>query len=278
MTQPWDQSDGQHWQRPAAGSDLPEPTLEMPTEQLRPDDGWGSGASAAELPTFSPYEDQPAQQRFDRAQPAQQRFDQAQSHQQPQPHQPAGPQAHDAQQYGRPVPPQYPPQDHPGPSPYGAQQYAGQPYPGGQYAAQCPEQQYHPAQPYPAQQYPGQQYPGQQYPGQGVTQPGYPVAHPVVVNAIGGWPTLPSLQAPYGYEPATGLPYSDKCKVTAGLLQLLLGVFGAGRFYKGDIGIAIAQVVVVLLTLGFGAIWPFVDGIVMLCGRPTDRYGRPLHD
>ena len=32
-----------------------------------------------------------------------------------------------------------------------------------------------------------------------------------------------------------------------------------------------------VLTVGVGVIWPVVDGIVMLAGRPTDREGRPLH-
>lgn len=82
--------------------------------------------------------------------------------------------------------------------------------------------------------------------------------------------------APYGYEPSTGLPYSEKSKVTAGLLQIFLGGFGVGRFYKGDIGIAILQIVVTFCTLGIGGLWPFIDGIVMLAGRPLDKQGRPL--
>ena len=45
-----------------------------------------------------------------------------------------------------------------------------------------------------------------------------------------GYPQGPG----YGVDPATGLPYSDKSKVVAGLLGILLGYFGAGRFYTGS--------------------------------------------
>jgi len=36
---------------------------------------------------------------------------------------------------------------------------------------------------------------------------------------------------------------------------------------------------VLLLTVffGIGVIWAFIDGIVILAGRPTDGNGRPLH-
>ncbi|WP_203568845.1 TM2 domain-containing protein [Aestuariimicrobium ganziense] len=84
------------------------------------------------------------------------------------------------------------------------------------------------------------------------------------------------MAAPYGYEPGTGLPYSEKSKLVAGLLQIFLGGLGIGRFYKGDIGIGVAQLLVTLVTLGFGAIWPLIDGIIMLCTRQTDSEGRPM--
>jgi len=79
--------------------------------------------------------------------------------------------------------------------------------------------------------------------------------------------------APYGREPVSGRPYSDRNKVIAGLLQLFLPV-GVGRFYTGHTGIAVAQLVLSLF--GIGLIWAFVDGIVILAGDPTDPYGRPL--
>jgi hypothetical protein len=78
--------------------------------------------------------------------------------------------------------------------------------------------------------------------------------------------------APYGHDPATGLPYSDKEKVVAGLLQLFIGVFGVGRFYTGHTGIALAQ----LFTCGGLGIWALIDGIMMLTGNVKDPQGRPL--
>jgi TM2 domain-containing membrane protein YozV len=80
-------------------------------------------------------------------------------------------------------------------------------------------------------------------------------------------------EAPYGRDPVTGRPYSDRLKVIAALLQLFLP-FGTGRFYTGHTGIAIAQLL--LFFVGVGMIWSFIDGIVMLAGDPTDPEGRPL--
>ncbi|MBN4050383.1 TM2 domain-containing protein [Desulfobulbus sp. AH-315-M07] len=84
--------------------------------------------------------------------------------------------------------------------------------------------------------------------------------------------------APYGICPKTGLAYSEKQKMVAGLLQIFIGAFGAGRFYTGHTGIAIAQIAVTWLTCGIGALWPLIDGIMMLSGSVTDSDGRPLRD
>lgn len=84
--------------------------------------------------------------------------------------------------------------------------------------------------------------------------------------------------SPYGIDPVTGLPFSDKTKMVAGLLQIFLAGFGAGRFYTGHTGIAIAQILVTWFTCGVGAIWPIIDGIMMLTGKVPDSDGRPLRD
>jgi TM2 domain-containing membrane protein YozV len=76
-------------------------------------------------------------------------------------------------------------------------------------------------------------------------------------------------------HPVTGVPYSDKQKLIAGLLQILLP-FGIGRFYIGDTGTGVAQLLVTIFTCGIGALWPFIDGIIMLTGEPNDSQGRPL--
>ena len=84
--------------------------------------------------------------------------------------------------------------------------------------------------------------------------------------------------APFGIDPVTGMPFSDKSKMVAGLLQIFLGSFGVGRFYTGHTGLAIAQIAVSWLTCGIGAIWPLIDGVMMLTGKVTDAQGRPLRD
>jgi TM2 domain-containing membrane protein YozV len=81
--------------------------------------------------------------------------------------------------------------------------------------------------------------------------------------------------APYGVHPVTGVPYSDKTKLVAGLLQILIPL-GIGRFYIGDTKTGVWQLVVTVLTCGIGALWPFIDGIVILATDSTDGQGRPL--
>ncbi len=91
-----------------------------------------------------------------------------------------------------------------------------------------------------------------------------------------GYQQQPAAYAPYGYDPVSGLPYSEKSKVVAGVLQILLGAFGAGRFYTGHTTIAIWQIVATWLTCGIGGIWPLIDGIMILVGNQTDAQGRIL--
>ncbi len=112
---------------------------------------------------------------------------------------------------------------------------------------------------------PGYPAPAPGYPAPGYPAPGYPPA-----------PYGADAQAPFGRDPMTGEPLSDKSAMTAGLLQLLLGGFAVGRFYIGTTGIAVAQLLVVWLTCGIGAIWPLVDGIMMLTGSVQDGQGRKL--
>jgi TM2 domain-containing membrane protein YozV len=114
---------------------------------------------------------------------------------------------------------------------------------------------------------PGYPQPGQgQYYGQpGYGQQGYYDHNPY--NASGN--------APYGIHPATGLPYSDKSKIVAGLLQVLIPL-GIGRMYMGQTGLGVAQLLVTVLTCGVGGLWPFIDGILILVGDKTDAQGRVL--
>jgi hypothetical protein len=78
---------------------------------------------------------------------------------------------------------------------------------------------------------------------------------------------------PYGYGPP------GKSRTTAGILGILLGGFGVHRFYLGYTGIGIAQIAVTILTCGIGALWGFIEGIMILVDSPsfaTDANGVPL--
>ncbi len=101
------------------------------------------------------------------------------------------------------------------------------------------------------------------------TQPsGYP-------PPTGGLPYGAGPAAPYGVHPVTGIPYSDKSKLVAGLLQILIPL-GIGRFYIGDTKTGVWQLVVTILTCGIGGLWPFIDGIIILATDSADAQGRPL--
>ncbi len=81
--------------------------------------------------------------------------------------------------------------------------------------------------------------------------------------------------APYGVDPLTGLAYSDKTKLVAGLLQVIIPL-GIGRMYMGQTGLGVVQLLVTIFTCGIGALWPFIDGIMILVGNPRDANGRPM--
>ncbi len=110
-----------------------------------------------------------------------------------------------------------------------------------------------------------------QIPGYGTPPPAYgaPPGYPPPYGYPGADP-----RAPFGWDPQSGLPYSDKSKLAAFLLEFFLGGVGAGRWYLGDTGIALAQ----LLTCGGLGIWALINSIMMLTGNVRDRYGRPLRD
>lgn len=155
---------------------------------------------------------------------------------------------------------------------------------------------------------PSQGDPYQPYPPQA---PGYPPPANLPVPSSGPSAYYPPPQG-YPSMPMTGIPqmdgYSDKSKMTAGLLQLLLGglltLGGIGRLYAGQKSMGTIQLVVsgclwllgicgiiaefvtfgwaTLVTWMIGIVWcPIwvwfvVDGILMLTGQPRDGQGRLL--
>lgn len=124
-------------------------------------------------------------------------------------------------------------------------------------------------------QYPqyGQPAPPPPPPTYGQQPPPYQQGQPYAAPGFAGAPPAPG--APYGVHPVTGIPYSDKSKLVAGLLQILIPL-GIGRFYIGDTKMGVWQVVVTVLTCGIGALWPFIDGIIILATDSVDAQGRPL--
>ncbi len=71
-----------------------------------------------------------------------------------------------------------------------------------------------------------------------------------------------------------------KSNMAAGLLGIFLGGFGVHRFYLGYTGIGVAQIFVTLFTCGAGALWGFIEGILILTGSTivADASGKPLID
>lgn len=114
-----------------------------------------------------------------------------------------------------------------------------------------------------------------------------PVGYPVA--AMPGVPVYGvDALAPYGRDPFSGEPLSDKSKVTAGLLQLFFGQFGVGRFYLGYATIGGIQLglwllgfvllfvfVGIFVLIGVG-IWALIDAIMMFTGSVPDAQGRKL--
>ena len=94
-------------------------------------------------------------------------------------------------------------------------------------------------------------------------QPAYEGQYPA--GPQGDYQPGPYNQGPYSGEPG-------KSFMTTWLLSLLLGTFGADRFYLGKTGTAVAK----LLTAGGAGIWSIVDLIMTLTGNTRDKNGRPL--
>lgn len=75
----------------------------------------------------------------------------------------------------------------------------------------------------------------------------------------------------------TGVVKSDKSRLAAGLLGILLGWIGVHRFYLGNIGIGIIQIIVTFITFGIGGLWGFIEGIIIIAGGNwRDAQGKPL--
>ena len=81
-------------------------------------------------------------------------------------------------------------------------------------------------------------------------------------------------------QPAQNYPPGAlKSKVLAGILGILLGGIGIHNFYLGKTGRGLMQIVVTVITLGAGALWGFIEGIMILVSDDwTDSQGRPMKE
>lgn len=83
------------------------------------------------------------------------------------------------------------------------------------------------------------------------------------------------LYASSSYGTLSNLPVSNKSRVLAGVLQLLLP--GVGRMYLGYVAQGIIQLFMALFCFGIGWLWSVIDGILLLVGNvKLDGYGRRL--
>ena len=64
----------------------------------------------------------------------------------------------------------------------------------------------------------------------------------------------------------------------AGILGIFLGGIGIHRFYLGYITIGVIQIIVTLITHGWGALWGVIEGIMILTSNiiTRDANGNPL--
>lgn len=94
--------------------------------------------------------------------------------------------------------------------------------------------------------------------------------------AAGGYPqNQPRQEQP---TPTANDPWA-RSNLVAGILALVLGVFGAHRFYLGYTGVGVAMILVCIFTAGIGIVWPIVEGLMILSGAEhfrRDATGRPL--
>lgn len=135
----------------------------------------------------------------------------------------------------------------------------------------------HPADPVYAQPQGGQAYgqpygqqpnPGQQY-GQG--QPGY--GNQQYGHQGYGQPQYGGPQG-YGQPPYHHPGYSDKSRITFGILALLIGGLGIQYFYINKTGAGLITILLSLVTCGCWSLIPFIQGIIVLCMDDQQFYNK----
>jgi hypothetical protein len=116
-------------------------------------------------------------------------------------------------------------------------------------------------------------------------QPGYqppPAAYGAPAGGAAPVPTADSgglLSPTWMMSDPAPAGWTQKQKVVAGILGILLNGLGAHSFYLGNTKKGIIQIVVTIVTCGLGGLWGLIEGIMILTGSiKTDAYGLPLVD
>jgi len=109
-----------------------------------------------------------------------------------------------------------------------------------------------------------------------------PMGRPYSPPSLGHQSTLPSMGTDLfpnqyaNYQPTYATIPSDRNRIVAGLLQLLIP--GVGRIYLGYAAHGVLQLILTPC-LGLGWFWSVIDGILILAGGlKLDGYGRRLQD
>ncbi len=72
-------------------------------------------------------------------------------------------------------------------------------------------------------------------------------------------------------------PKAVKYKYVASALALFFGFAGLHRFYLGFYWLGLGQLALTAVTLGYGALWGFIEFVLLLSGHINkDAKGRPL--
>jgi TM2 domain-containing membrane protein YozV len=116
-----------------------------------------------------------------------------------------------------------------------------------------------------------------------VVEQATPLQTPPIQSAPGQLPVQVVIQTvpPPQASPVPQRIGPPRSRVAAGVLGILLGAFGVHRFYLGYTGIGVVQLLISVLTCGYGALisglWGLIEGILILTGKfDRDAYDRPL--